>query len=159
MSTLKALKDFLTLQEGVSYNAYKDAFGFSIGVGHFLTPDELKSGLIHLKSGPVEWKNGLTEARVEELLDQDIAAVQALMLPHITAKLNPCQLNALTSFVFNEGIGHFLGSTLLRDINSGLWEDVPTQFARWNLSDGQVNQGLVKRRALEAAMFTQPCNQ
>jgi lysozyme len=44
-------------------------------------------------------------------------------------------------------------STLLRLLNAGQLQAAAAQFKYWNLAGGQVENGLVKRRAAETALF------
>jgi lysozyme len=156
---MEDLKTFITNQEGIAYTAYRDASGYSIGVGHFLAKGELISGELLIGTNRVKWKQGLIKPEIDALLQQDIDMVQAQIKAIVKVKLNPCQFNALTSFVFNLGIGSLQSSTLLKDINAGDLGDVPGQLALWVHSSGTVNQGLVNRRKLEAEMWlTEDCN-
>ena len=45
--------------------------------------------------------------------------------------------------------------TLLKVLNSTHidWADIPHQIQRWNKVNGEVNEGLVKRRKSEALLF------
>ena len=70
--------------------------------------------------------------------------------------LNENQIAALTSFVYNVGIGAFGRSTLLKRINSGDLDDVPTQLRRWNKAGGKVLAGLVRRREAEIELWLSP---
>lgn len=64
--------------------------------------------------------------------------------------------DALVSFAYNCGVGALKGSTLLKLLNQGKYEQAATQFARWNKAGGRVWPGLVRRRAAEAALFLEP---
>ena len=91
-----------------------------------------------------------------ELLREDIerAAKQVL-------KLGVCrtqgQLDALTSFVFNLGIGQLRKSTLLRVIKrQGSDEEIRREFMRWVYAGGKKMPGLERRRSWEAERFLSP---
>ena len=76
----------------------------------------------------------------------------------VKVPINQNQLDSLTSFVYNVGIGAFRSSTLLRLLNSGAPKsEVAAQFDRWNKGTvrGQkvVLPGLVRRRSEEKALF------
>lgn len=61
------------------------------------------------------------------------------------------QFDALVSFHYNTGA---LGrSTLLRRHKAGDYDAAAREFARWNRAGGKVLQGLVRRRAAEAALY------
>ena len=42
---------------------------------------------------------------------------------------------------------------MLRVLNEGKHDDVPTQIKRWNKAGGEVLKGLIRRRNAEALMF------
>jgi lysozyme len=63
------------------------------------------------------------------------------------------QLDALTSFAYNVGLGALSSSTLLKLHKAGDFEGAAAQFARWNKNDGQVMRGLTRRRAAEAKLY------
>jgi lysozyme len=63
------------------------------------------------------------------------------------------QRAALASFVYNLGAGAFQSSTLLRLLHEGDTAGAAEQFGRWIYGGGKVMPGLVKRRALERAVF------
>ena len=44
-------------------------------------------------------------------------------------------------------------STLLKVLNDKKYDEVPAQIRRWNKSNGEVLEGLVRRREAEAIMF------
>jgi lysozyme len=146
------LAQFIESQEGRMKHAYKDATGYSLGVGHFLTKDELVSGLLN---GTVEWKNGLTDAQIDELLQQDIDNVNSSMTPYVHVDLTPGQRKALIDFTFNLGLGHLRISTLLKLINQGVTDErIHTEFQKWTLSQGLVIEGLKRRREAEWDIWT-----
>jgi lysozyme len=74
----------------------------------------------------------------------------------VKVPLNQNQFDALTSFVYNCGIGALQKSTLLKVLNAGKYAEVPGQLARWNKAGGKVWKGLVRRRAAEGALFMEP---
>ena len=66
-------------------------------------------------------------------------------------KLTPGQRDALTSFDFNTG-----AATRLIMSSGGNIENIAKRLPSWNKAGGEVNQGLVKRRAAEMEMFNAP---
>jgi lysozyme len=60
---------------------------------------------------------------------------------------------AITSFVYNLGAGNYQASALRRAVNAEDWHEARYQIKRWNKGAGKVLPGLVKRRALEAALL------
>jgi len=71
----------------------------------------------------------------------------------VNVHLNQCQYDALTSFCFNLGPTNLESSTLLKIINQSIYEEIPFQLKRWNKVNGQVNDGLIRRREAEALLF------
>lgn len=147
---LQLLTDF----EGFETEVYKDVAGLpTIGVGHLLTPSELSSGKIVINGQSVEYVNGLTTQQVHDLLAQDLQRFDAAVNDNVTVALKQYQFDALVSFSFNVGVGAFTGSTLLKVLNQGKYDDVPAQLRRWVYSGGQKVRGLVNRREHEVQMW------
>ena len=123
METSNLLLQKLMEFEGCRLEAYRDAAGvLTIGYGH---THDVREG------------DRISEYWARELLREDIerAAKQVL-------KLGVCrtqgQLDALTSFVFNLGIGQLRKSTLLRVIKrQGSDEEIRREFMRWVYAGGK----------------------
>ncbi len=71
----------------------------------------------------------------------------------VTIPLNQCQFDALTSWCFNLGPTNLKNSTMIQVLNQGDYEGVPYQIKRWNKVNGQVSDGLIRRREAEALLF------
>lgn len=137
-------------REGTILTMYRDSAGLpTIGTGHLLTKDELSSG----KLLAIDWKDGITPALAEDLLKRDLAAAQAVVNAAITVPLVQYQFDALVSFAFNVGSTAFRQSTLARLLNAGDYLGVPAQLQRWVHAAGEVNPGLLERRASEVAQW------
>ena len=140
--------------EGFKLQVYKDSAGLpTIGVGHLLTRSELTSGKIVINGVPVKYSGGLTQQQVTDLLAQDVVPAQQAVNTGVKVALNQNQFDALVSFTFNVGNGAFLGSTLLKVLNQGQYDQVPTQLLRWTRAGGVVVQGLVNRRQNEIKLW------
>lgn len=87
---------------------------------------------------------------------QDMAWAQSAVLNSVTVPLNQNQFDALVSFTENEGEPRFVGSTLLKLLNSGAYNAAASQFPLWIYQAGRVLPGLVTRRRQEAALFNTP---
>lgn len=72
---------------------------------------------------------------------------------HVKVPLTQGQYDALVSFIFNCGAGAFSGSTLLQLLNLGKYVEAGDQLLRWNKAEGQVLDGLTRRREQERALF------
>lgn len=132
---LTLIKKFETLQ----LSAYWDVDGYSIGYGHHLLPGESYSVI--------------DEATADQLLLKDTAIAQNAVNSLVTVPLTQNQFDALTDFVYNEGVGHFTDSTLLRNLNAGDMQGAADQFDAWIYAGGSVVDALIERRATEKALF------
>jgi lysozyme len=128
--------------EGFSAKAYPDADGFSIGYGHFITPDD-----------PYDANSVISESDAWALLEQDAAGAQACIANAVGVPITTGQQAALVSLCYNIGCGAFQNSTLLKKLNAGDYAGATAQFAVWNKSGGQVISALVTRRTSEAEVF------
>jgi lysozyme len=72
----------------------------------------------------------------------------------VTVQLTQGEFDALVDFDFNLGRGRLATSTLLSLLNAGEFAEAAVQFDRWDLCDGTVMAGLLRRRQLETAEFT-----
>lgn len=100
------------------------------------------------------------EHGAEALLLGDLTTAELAVTRLCKVPLNDHQFAAVVSLVFNIGVSGFTTSTVLRDINSNAFADVPHAFSLWNEGtiDGkkQVDPGLVSRRQKEVLLWTMP---
>jgi len=139
--------DAIKAREGVVLEMYRDSANLpTIGVGHLLTKDELRSGKLLEK----DWRNGITAETADELLRHDAEAAEAAVGDNVVqVPLTQYQYDALVSLAFNIGANAFRKSTLVRLLNSGDYLAVPDQFRRWVFSAGVRDPILVQRRESE----------
>jgi len=131
--------DLIKKWEGLRLKAYLCPAGVpTIGYGH-------TKGV---KMGDV-----ITEDQANMYLIQDILVVHEALSKLIKVPLTAGQHDALTSFVFNLGMGNLASSTLLKLLNQGKHLEASAQFPRWNKVKGQVSLGLTNRRAEEMKVF------
>jgi lysozyme len=131
-------------------NAYIDPVGIpTIGYGSTYNYDAKRK---------VQIGDSITQAKALEWLRKETKTIAPQIKALVKVPINRNQLDSLTSFVYNVGIGAFRSSTLLRLLNSGAPKsEVAAQFDRWN--KGTVNgekvilPGLVRRRSEEKALF------
>lgn len=145
----KIVTPLIQKHEGLSLHTYIDPVGVpTIGYGH--TGKAAFSG------------NVITPETANTLMRMDIREAQNALVP-FEEDLNPNQLAALTSFVFNFGGKKFAASTLRKKLADKDYEGAAEQFSRW--IKGRVNGelvtlgGLVKRRAHEQKLFLTPYDQ
>jgi len=118
---------------------YNDGYGYNtVGYGH-------KTSL------PVGSRITATEA--ENLLKTDLKRYEECVNNAVKVNLNDNQFSALVCFTFNCGQGAFLGSKLLKLLNSGDFKGAESQFSRWNRVKGKISRGLTQRRSAELALF------
>lgn len=139
MKTTERLLNQLMVMEGLRLEAYEDAAGVpTIGYGH--TKD-------------VRMGDRISEYWAKELLRDDIDEAEQ-QVKELGIARTEGQLDALTSFVFNLGIGRLKESTLLRVIREGgSKQQIRKEFKRWVYAGGKKLPGLVTRREWEAKRF------
>ncbi|HJD55750.1 MAG TPA: lysozyme [Rickettsia endosymbiont of Pyrocoelia pectoralis] len=97
--------------------------------------------------------NKITIEIAEKLLDEDIKEVSTILYKYCHVPLLTCQQVALISFIFNCGSLAFKNSTLLKELNQYRYLKAADEFLRWVHIKGKKLKGLVKRRAIERAVF------
>jgi len=134
--------------EGWSASLYHDVARYcTIGYGHLIKKAACDG------SESMEFRNGITEPRGEELLVGDLATAQSTVASAVTAKLTDGQFAALVDFVFNVGGANFRNSSLLRVVNAGETNSVPVQLRRWVFAKGKAWPGLQTRREGEIDLY------
>lgn len=144
-------EDFIVEFEGFSSTLYNDQAGHcSIGVGHLV-----HRGNCRPTEGGLE--RGITRAQAIALMRKDARSKIDSVATNVTVPLTQEQFDALVSFTFNVGEHNFETSTLLRKLNSGDFEAVPGELARWNkvtINGSKVaSNGLTRRRGREGRLF------
>ena len=136
-SLIQKLKEF----EGLRLTAYRDAAGVpTIGYGH---------------THGVKMGDRLTTYWADQLLRKDVAKV-AYEVMQLGVVHTQGQLDALTSFAFNLGIGRLINSTLLKTIRKGgSMHQIRREFMRWVYAGGKRLKGLEMRRKWEVERFFQ----
>lgn len=102
-----------------------------------------------------------TQVQADNALMFDMAGAGAGVTratPGVT--LNQNQFDACADFVFNEGIGRFMRSTLLKLLLAGDFDGAAAQFLVWDkMEEGGelvMSEGLLDRRKAEQALFLKP---
>lgn len=138
----EALVDFTASWEGFRSRAYKDVGGhWTIGFGDCTFNSEPSYTVTYAEA----WntlKNTL-----------NVFAKQVAELT-VGLNLNQTQFNACVDFSYNLGIEAFATSDLLANIKQCLDNNtIIGDFTAWDHCDGEVVQGLLKRREAEATLF------
>lgn len=95
----------------------------------------------------------ITKERAEECFRGELHQNEMAFDRYTTQRVHPLMRGATVSFIYNCGEGAYRASTLRKVINSGDWERVPREFAKWRMGGGRVLLGLQRRRADEARLF------
>jgi len=161
-------------EEGLPKNgkAYRDASGYSIGYGHFITPQEMKQGFIQAGDENIPISSNILDTQItkdqaEKLLMVDMPKyVSAARVPLGEAwfKLSDQQKAALIASAYNTGQGgieHLVKKGLKSAIMSGNTSEASRiikehGFQKSRSSSDAVpvtNPALVSRRAREAELF------
>jgi lysozyme len=71
----------------------------------------------------------------------------------VRVELNRNQTQALISFINDRGVSAFKNSNLLKVINRGEFDQVPSELNRWVVNSGQKYQNLIELRQQEIELF------
>jgi len=142
MQITDTLLQRLMEMEGCRLSAYRDQNGTpTIGYGH---------------TQGVRMGDRISAQQARDWLLQDVTQVMRQVRQLHVARTE-AQLEALTSFAFNVGIGRLRQSTLLRTIRQGGSKAaIQREFKRWVYAGGRKQKGLEARRQWEAEHFFEP---
>lgn len=148
---IKATRELLIViknLEGCRLSTYLDSAGIpTIGIGHLITPSEKTNGTFNIPLSGVD--------SALNLLAEDIEKTERLMDKIVgDLSLPQHQIDALLSFSFNVGAGAFSRSTLNALLHDGNTDECVKQFSRWVYAGNKPYAGLVKRRVVEAGLFS-----
>lgn len=98
----------------------------------------------------------ITEAQAENFLFYEVSQKSAAIDLLLRDDLTPNQYGALVSFAYNLGDGTLKQSTLRTKVNLNPADPtIRDEFMRWVHSNGEVVQGLIRRRKAEADLYFQ----
>lgn len=99
----------------------------------------------------------ISEAVAQGWLQSGAAKTLATVRGMVDVPISNNAAAALCSFAWNEGTSALRTSTLMDRLNGKQpMADVAACFAAWVYAGGHVDQGLINRRKIEAAMFLTP---
>jgi len=127
--------------EGCKLTAYRCPRGIcTIGYGH-----------TNAAGAPLITDNSIiTQQQANDILRRDLVQYENSVNKLVKQPLTQHQFDVLVDFVYNEGERNLATSTMLRKINAGQFQDVPSELAKFNKAGGKVLPGLVRRRQAEA---------
>lgn len=129
--------------EGFRERAYKDVAGvWTIGYG-------FTEGV---REGDVLPREEADARLVSELAKYE----HAVRLATATQEPNQNQFDAMVCLAWNIGINGFKKSTVVKAHNRQDFAAAARAFSLWNKVGGKVVNGLVRRRAAEAALYLEP---
>lgn len=142
MKTSTAGRRFIEKWEGLYLKTYNDGVGVAtIGYGHTTAAGPPK----------VYYGQTITQQEADSILAADLAKVEAEVTRMIKGELNQNQFDALISFQFNTG--KLAESTLLKKLNAGQYDAVPTELMKWDHAGGRQMEGLTRRRRAEGVLW------
>ena len=142
MKTGPAGQSLIQSFESCRLEAYQDTSGiWTIGWGH---------------TAGVQQGDTCTQEQADDWFRADLEEHELQVEGAVKVALNQFQFDALVSFVYNEGIGHFEHSTLLSLLNRSLYAMAACQFDLWVYDAGRKQNGLIRRRAAERKLFETP---
>jgi lysozyme len=154
------IKSFEGLGDGnpatVNLDPYLDPIGiWTIGWGHAIeVGGAYLRGKANRQAARDLYPGGITMAQAETLLRGDVLDTCRDVEALVDVTLTDNQFAALVSFTFNLGRGSLAKSTLLKKLNGGDFAGASAEFQKWNKAGGKVMDGLVRRRAAEAELFS-----
>lgn len=134
--------DLIKKREGFRLLPYADAGGKpTIGYGHLIKADENFDRGISLPDAEI--------LLLDDIVESERAVVR--LLDKVPLSGNQC--DALTSFVFNVGVGAFENSQLYDLLVKRDFVAAAGQFPRWCFVNKKGNAGLLNRRLDEMKLF------
>ena len=129
--------NFIKQQEGFRPNVYEDYKQNSIGYGTRAQPGET---VIDRATAEQRLRN--EAGNVANFIDQNLPGI------------DPRKRSALISFGYNLGTGKGGLTDLLPYAKAGDWNSVSQKMQRYINAGGKPDEGLIKRRGLEASLIT-----
>lgn len=121
------------------------------------------AGVPTIGYGSTRYEDGTKVTMSDAPITQDranaimLATLQSEYAPavdrYVKVPLTQGQYDALVDFAYNAGAQNLRNSTLLRKLNTGDYPGAAAEFGKWVYGGGKELPGLVKRRAMERALF------
>lgn len=131
--------------------------------GFSATPYICPAGVPTIGYGSTRYEDGKKVSMSDSPISVDranaimLATLQTEYAPavdrYVKVPLTQGQYDALVDFSYNCGAQNLRNSTLLRKLNTGDYPGAAAEFGKWVYGGGKELLGLVKRRAMERALF------
>lgn len=152
-------REVMAHHEGVRKKAYLDVvLLWTTGVGHLIAPiEQQKMTLDQRKAAkaagqlpcPIEWMRTLTDAEVDQILQDDLSRFERGVLRLCPNNLTQGRFDALVSFAFNAGLGALQKSSIRMRHNRCDFDGAADAFMLYRFAAGKEFKGLVRRRTHE----------
>lgn len=152
-------REVMAHHEGVRKKPYLDVvLLWTTGVGHLIASiEQQKMTLDQRKEAkaagklpcPAEWNRTLTDAEVDQVLQDDLSRFERGVLRLCPANLTQGRFDALVSFAFNAGLGALQKSSIRMRHNRGDFDGAADAFMLYRFAAGKEFKGLVRRRTHE----------
>lgn len=110
-------------------------------------------GTTRIGNRPVRQGDVCTKSQAEAWAAADMWAALSYVRLQVVVALDDWQAAALTSLVYNVGMGHFHDSSVLAALNEARYYTAADCFLEYDHAGGVRIAGLTKRRERERAMF------
>jgi len=138
------LDSLLKKFEGCKLKAYRCPAGVcTIGYGHTSA-----AGAPMVNDGMA-----ITQAQADDILKRDIVKYEIAVMDLVKVPLTQNQFDVLVDFAYNAGVGNLKSSTMLKKVNAGDLDAVPSELMKWTKGGGKVLPGLVRRRQAAGAWW------
>ena len=94
-----------------------------------------------------------TQDEADQMLTDDLEEFEGYVDKYVEVDLEQNQFDALVAWTFNLGPANLKSSTMLKVLNEGKHENVPSEMKRWNKAGGETLEGLIRRREAEGLLW------
>lgn len=149
--------EFIASFEGFYSKAYADPY-YGANVKSYWTIGYGTCYCVHPEAFLDGLNSTITKEKALELLKDEANKCYQKIISNLKSKeikLNEDELSALVSFAYNCGTSALFGSTLYKNICAGITDEntIKANFTAWSKANGQISEGLYKRRVREVDIF------
>lgn len=156
MKTSSVGRALIEQYEGLILGAYDDIDDHIVKAGETVR-GTLTIGYGHTNSAgapKVTIGQRITSTQADAILSTDLSKVEADVNNLVKVSINQNQYDALVSFQFNTGA--LAKSSVLKKLNAKDYQGAADALLLYNRGNGQVLNGLVRRRKSERDLFLKP---